>query len=296
MTVDPSRQVLLGEIAGLAGLVVFLTPIDREIIEAAGDLKAIGRHGVGLDNVDLEAATDHGIVVVYTPDTLTVSVAEHTIAAIGALAKQVVFLDRSVRRGGWQVRHEYRPLELDGKTLGLIGLGRIGGTVARKAQAAYNMRVIAYGPRLRPENLAGTGIAACGSLEELLRQADVVSLHVPMTFETRGMIGPAQLAMMKPTAFLLNFARGGVVDEQALCEALKEGRIAGAALDTLEQEPPSPDHPLLSLDNVLFSPHNGAMSREAVARTASCVAQGVLDVLDGRMPRYIANPQVLERP
>lgn len=295
VTEDSSRQALLEEAAGLTGLVVFLTPIDREIMEAARDLKVIGRHGVGLDNIDLEAATDQGIVVVYTPDTLTVSVAEHTIAALGALAKQIAFLDKSVRRGDWRARHEYRPMELDGKTLGLIGLGRIGGMVARKAQAAYDMRVIAHGPRLKPENLEGTGITACAALEDLLRQADVVSLHVPLTAETRGLIGPAQIAVMKPTAFLLNFARGGVVDERALHEALKEGRIAGAALDTLEREPPPPDHPLFGLDNILFSPHNGAMSREAVARTASCVAQGVLDVLDGRMPRYIANPKVLER-
>lgn len=293
---DPSEDTVAREVLGASALVFRQYPVTRRIIAAADCLKVIGRHGVGLDNIDLPAATARGIVVVNTPDANTNSVAEHTLLAIGALAKRIAFMDGAVRQGQWMIRDRFGAVELEGKTLGIIGLGRIGSLVARKAMAGFGMRVVWFDPSLLPDSpTIPPGIERRESMAKVLREADFVSLHVPLTPATNGLIGAAQLKMMKPGAFLVNFARGEVVDEAALYAALKERTIAGAALDVYAPEPPKPDNPLFALDNVLLSPHSSALTIEGAIRMAVGVAEGVIDALEGRRPRFVVNPEVYTR-
>ncbi|MGB9859581.1 MAG: hydroxyacid dehydrogenase [Moorellaceae bacterium] len=291
---DPSIETVKREIKGVEGVIVRTAPFPREIIEAADRLKVIARHGVGVDNIDVQAATEKGILVLNTPDANAVSVAEHTLTAIGALAKRLVPMDRATRKGNWEMRNEYKAIDLDGKVLGLVGLGRIGTLVAKKASAAFNMKVIAYDPYVSRSIAEENGITLYDDLDRVFREADVVSLHTPLTPETKGLVNAARIFMMKPTAFLINFSRGEVVDEQALYEALKRGTIAGAALDVFQEEPPPRHHPLFELDNVLLSPHSAALTQECVVRMATGAAQGVLDVLSGRKPQFVVNPEVLK--
>lgn len=292
---DPSVETVKREIKGVEGVIVRTAPFTREIIAAADSLKVIARHGVGVDNIDLRAATERGILVLNTPDANAVSVAEHTLTAIGALAKRVLLMDRATRRGDWEARNEYKAVDLDGKVLGLIGMGRIGSMVARKAVAAFNMEVIAYDPYVRPEVAAKNGVVLYEDLDRIFREADVISIHTPLTPETRGLVNGARLALMKSSAFLVNFSRGGVVDEEALYRALKDGVIAGAALDVFQEEPPSRNHPLFELDNVLLSPHSAALTEECVVRMATGAARGVVDVLTGKRPQFVVNTEVLKQ-
>ncbi|KYH31856.1 hydroxyacid dehydrogenase [Neomoorella mulderi] len=292
---DPSVETVKREIKGVEGVIVRTAPFTREIIAAADSLKVIARHGVGVDNIDLRAATERGILVLNTPDANAVSVAEHTLTAIGALAKMVLPMDRATRRGDWEARNEYKAVDLDGKVLGLIGLGRIGSMVARKAAAAFNMQVIAFDPYVRPEVAAKNGAVLYEDLDRIFREADVISIHTPLTAETRGLVNGARLALMKSSAFLVNFSRGGVVDEEALYRVLKDGAIAGAALDVFEEEPPSRNHPLFELDNVLLSPHSAALTQECVVRMATGAARGVVEVLTGREPQFVVNTEVLKQ-
>jgi D-3-phosphoglycerate dehydrogenase len=291
---DPSVATVIREIEGVSGVVVRTAPFTREIIEAAGSLRVIGRHGVGVDNIDVRAATEKGIVVVNTPNANATSVAEHTLTAIGALAKHMVVRDRATREGRWAIRDGFNTEDLDGKTLGLIGMGRIGSMVARRAAVAFNMKVIAFDPYVAPEAARELGVTLCPAVDDVFRQADVVSLHTPLNPETRGFVNAERLRRMKPTAFLVNFSRGEVVDEPALCEALKGGVIAGAALDVYEKEPPAADSPLFTLDNVILSPHSAALTRECVIRMATGAAEGVVDVLSGRRPQFVVNPEVFK--
>ena len=292
---DPSVATVIKEIRGVAGVIVRMAPFRREIIEAADALKVIGRHGVGVDNIDLQAATEKGIVVVNTPNANATSVAEHTLTAIGALAKRVVVYDRATREGHWELRNSYKAVDLDSKTLGLVGIGRIGSMVARRAAAAYNMKVIAYDPYVTPEKARELGLTLCVRMDDVFSQADVISLHTPLTPETRRFVNAAMFRLMKPTAFLLNFSLGEVVDEKALCEALKSGVIAGAAIDVYDPEPPLKDNPLFALENILLSPHSAALTQECVIRMATGAAEGVVDVLSGKRPQFVVNPEVFKQ-
>jgi D-3-phosphoglycerate dehydrogenase / 2-oxoglutarate reductase len=292
---DPSVATILKEIHGVAGVIVRTAPFPREIIEAADSLKVIGRHGVGVDNIDVKTATEKGIVVVYTPNANATSVAEHTLMVIGALAKRAVVYDRATREGRWEIRNSYKAVDLDGKTLGLVGIGRIGSMVARRAAAAYNMKVIAFDPYIKPETASQMGVSLVAQMDDIFRQADVVSLHTPLTPETRGFVNETKLRLMKPTAFLVNFSRGEVVDETALCAALKSGIIAAAAIDVYDPEPPLKNNPLFALENILLSPHSAALTQECVIRMATGAAEGVVDVLSGRRPQFIVNPDVFKR-
>ncbi len=292
---DPSAATVIKEIKGVEGVVVRMAPFTREIIEAADALKVIGRHGVGVDTIDIRAATEKGIVVVNTPNANATSVAEHTLTAIGALAKRVVVYDHAIRHGRWELRNSYGAIDLDGKILGLVGVGRIGSMVARRAAAAYNMRAIAFDPYVTPEKAREMGVALCAAMDDVFRQADVVSLHTPLTPETRGFVDAARLRMMKPSAFLINFSRGEVIDEKALYDALKTGVIAGAAIDVYDPEPPLNDNPLFELDNIILSPHSAALTGECVIRMATGAAEGVVDVLTGRRPQFVVNPEVLNK-
>ena len=292
---DPSAATVIKEIKGVEGVVVRMAPFTRQIIEAADSLKVIGRHGVGVDTIDLKAATERGIVVTNTPEANALSVAEHTITVIGALAKRVVAYDRAIRTGGWEIRNSYKAVDLDGRTLGLVGIGRIGTLVARKAAAAYSMKVIAFDPYVAPEKAREMGITLVPASDDVFRQADVVSMHTPLTPETRRFVNATRLGLMKPTAFLINFSRGEVVDEKALYTALKTGVIAGAAIDVYDPEPPLNDNPLYELENIILSPHSAALTQECVIRMAVGAAEGVVDVLTGKRPQFVVNPEALKK-
>jgi D-3-phosphoglycerate dehydrogenase len=269
---------------------VRLAPLSAGTIAAAPRLRVIGRHGVGVDNIDVAAATARRIPVVFVPGTNAASVAEHTIGMMLALCKRLLTLDQAVRRGQWQARDTTVGVELAGKTLGVIGLGAIGREVATRCRAALGMRVMGYDP-YAPADLP-VDVERVTALEPLLREADVVTFHVPLTPETRGMLGPHELSLLKPTALVLNISRGGVIDEAATADALRAGRIAGAAVDVFSPEPPPRTHPLLAAPNTILSPHAAAHTEEALKRMAVALAEGVLAVLRGEQPRHVANPEV----
>jgi D-3-phosphoglycerate dehydrogenase len=252
------------------------TRVTDEILAVADRLRVVGRAGVGVDNIDVESARRRGIAVLNAPGGNVVSAAEHTLALLLALVRRIPQADASLRRGRWD-RAKFRGTELYGKTLGLIGAGRIGREVAKRAKA-FGMRVVAYDPYISPEAAQQAGLELL-PFSELLRQADVVSVHTPLSDETRGLIGARELAAMKPTALLVNAARGGVVDERALAAALERGELAGAACDVFEQEPIPGDHPLLGFENVVLVPHLGAATHEAQVHSGVEICKAVRDAL-----------------
>ena len=264
--------------------------VDATMIAAGTRLIVIGRAGVGVDNVDLDAATRAGITVVNAPTGNTIAAAEHTIALMLALARKIAAADASVRRGEWN-RTAFTGTELRGKILGIVGLGKIGGAIADRARA-LEMTILGSDPYVTIEAAANHGIELV-ALDELLARSDVVTLHVPKTKATAGMVGAAQLARMKPTAFLLNVARGGVVDEADLAAALTAGTIAGAAVDVFATEPPAADNPLFGAPNTILTPHLGASTAEAQVAVAEEASQQVLDILDGQPARYAVNAPLL---
>jgi len=292
---DPSVETVRKEIRGIHGVIVRTAPFTREIIESADKLEVIGRHGAGVDNIDIETASERGIPVVNTPNANMISVAEHTIGFILALAKRLVISDKATREGNFAIREEFAAVDLDGKTLGIIGAGRIGSTLAKKCKAAFNMKILAYDPYLSFKGAREIGVNLYDNLPELLKESDIISIHTPLTKETRSLIGEKELSLMKCTALLINVGRGGIVDEKALAKALKEKWIAGAATDVFSQEPPDSDSPLLKAENIILSPHMAALTKECVIRMAIGAAEGVLDVLSGNKPKYIANLDFLKK-
>jgi D-3-phosphoglycerate dehydrogenase len=267
------------------------TKVTKEIIAAAQDLKVIGRAGVGLDNVDLEAATQKGIIVMNTPAGNTISTAEHTMSMILGMARNIPQANSSLKKGEWK-RSKFMGVELYGKTLGILGLGRIGSEVARRAWS-FGMQVLAYDPFLSREVAERLGIEVA-ELREVLQRADYISVHTPLTDETKHMISAKEFALMKKGARIINCARGGIIDEAALVNAIKDGRLAGAALDVFEQEPLAAESELLKLDNVVLTPHLGASTEEAQVNVAIEVAEIVRDALLGRGIRNAANYPCLE--
>jgi D-3-phosphoglycerate dehydrogenase len=285
-----SRDELCAAIAEYDALVVrSQVQVDRELIAAGRRLVVIGRAGVGVDNVDLDAATQAGITVVNAPTGNTIAAAEHTLALLFGLARRIAAADASVRRGEWK-RSQFVGTELRGKVLGIVGLGKIGQAIAHRA-GALEMTVIGVDPYVSAEQAALHGIELT-ELDELLRRADVITVHVPLGRSTRGLIGRDALAKMKPGALLLNVARGGVVDEVAVATALVEGQLGGAGIDVFEQEPPT-GSPLLESPNTVLTPHLGASTEEAQVLVAEEVADQVLDVLAGRPARYAVNAPLL---
>lgn len=260
-------------------------------IDAARALRVIGNHGTGLDPIDVPRATALGVPIVSTPDANVASVAELAVTLALAVAKGVIDADRASRSGDAGFKYSARIQELSGKTLGVVGFGRIGRKTAEAFVRGFGMVLLVHAPTAPPEAVAALGGRAC-SLDDLLSESDVVSLHVPLRPSTRGLIGVPELARMRRTAILVNTARGAVVDERALADALRSGRLAGAGLDVLETEPIAPDHPLLALPNVVLTPHIGGSSREAARRTAVAVARQVVDVLQDRRPTHLVNPEV----
>lgn len=262
--------------------------VTRRIIENAPRLKVIGRHGVGVEAIDTGAAQERGICVVNTPGSNTESVAEHCIGMMIALSKHLVQTDKALREGRWQVRYEYIGQELHGKTLGVIGLGRIGQRLAEICRRAFGMTIL-YHDTVHCRDAERLLTARRVSLEHLLAESDYVSLHVPLLPETRHLIGLRELGLMKPTAYLLNTSRGPVVDEKALIEALEQRTIAGAGIDVFEHEPLPEDHDFLGLENVVVTPHLAAHTDEALRNMALVVVLDVIDVLEGRKPSHLVH-------
>jgi D-3-phosphoglycerate dehydrogenase len=258
--------------------------VTARLMEAAPKLKVIGRHGVGLDAIDLQAAKARGIIVCNTPVANVESVAEQAVGLMIAVSKQIVRADKAVRRGKWQVRYDYIGQELWGRSLGLIGLGRIGARVAEICHLAFNMPIRYYDLVRYPEAEEALDARKL-PLENLLGQADYLSVHVPLLPATRGMIGPAQFKQMKKGAIFINTARGPIVDEMALLEALTTDHLAGAGLDVFAVEPSGADNPLFQLENVVLTPHMAAHTEDAL-RAMSLVAEDVLRVLTGKDPKY----------
>jgi D-3-phosphoglycerate dehydrogenase len=263
------------------------TLLTRELIAAAPQLEIIGRAGVGMDNVDLDAANEHGVVVALTPEQNSNSVAELTIGLLIALSRKLSLADRDTKAGRWD-RPRFMGTEISGKTLGIVGFGRIGSTTALKARA-LGMTTIAYDPYVEADSLrALQSLTRLTSLAEVLSTADYVTLHIPENDETRGMFGAAEFAQMKPSAFFLNTARGGIVQEAALIEALQTNCLAGAALEVRQQEPGSPSA-FDVMDNVIQLPHIGAQTREAQHRVVTAICRDVAEVLRGGEAKHFAN-------
>ena len=264
------------------------TRVDKRVIEAGRRLKVIGRAGAGVDNIDVDAATRAGVLVVNAPSGNTIAAAEHTMAMMLALARHIPLADQAVKAGHWE-RSKFLGTELRDKVLGVVGLGSIGREVAHRAQA-FGMRVIATDPMLSEERASQLNVKLV-PFAELMGEADLVTLHVPLTRETHHLIDARALARAKPGLRLINVARGGIVDESALREALRDGQVAGAALDVFEQEPPG-ENPLLSLPQVVTTPHLGASTEEAQISVALEISDQVIAVLDGGLPRFALNAPV----
>jgi len=303
---EPQKGIGMMDIIGdCDGIVVRSTKITRQVLEAAPRLRMIGRHGVGYDTIDVTAATEMNIPVVYTPAANTESVAEIALGFMICLGRKLVqahvamqseqLLSDTFTLPVMSQKKGLANADLRGKVLGVIGVGRIGSSVSRKVIAAFQMRVLGYDPYVDASILAGYGVQKVDKLEDMLPQCDFVTIHCPGGEETRHMIDEHTLSLMKPGAYLLNTARGSVVHEAALIRALQAGRIAGAAMDVFDPEPPQAGNPLLHMDNVIVTPHYCAMTEESLYNMATMAAQGVLDGLKGKRPEYLVNPEVWER-
>ncbi len=288
-----SRAYSADDLARADGIVIRLAKVGVELMNAAPNLKVIGRHGVGVDNVDLNAATERRIPVVFTPSALTMvnAVAEQTVQLMLALARHAVAADQVVRQNRWSDRSSLLGVEFHEKTLGVIGLGAIGRRVAEICEKGLGMNIVAYDPFVKVAP-AGMKVTLVDSVLEVMRQGDAVTLHLPSTPETARLIGAREIAAMKPTALLINAARGGIADSIALAEALHRGHLFGAALDVFEEEPPAPNHPLMTAPRTLFSPHVASMTSGSMARMAELVARQVVQVLNGERAPHVANPAV----
>jgi D-3-phosphoglycerate dehydrogenase len=269
-------------------------PITANVIRAGDRLQVIGRYGIGVDNIDVAEATRRGIPVTNVPAYCLDEVAEHAVALLLACARNVCRYDSAVRAGNWLLETGRHVVRIRGRTLGILGFGKIGQTLAAKAQG-FGVRIIAYDPYVSRDIIRrhqGEPV----SLDDLVTQSDFLSIHTPLTSETRNLLNEDRLRRMKPTAFLINTARGGIIDQNALLRALKEGWIAGAALDVFEPEHLPPDHPLLSLPNLMITPHVAFYSTQSILELQITAARNVAAILSGHRPNSIVNPEVLDLP
>ncbi len=292
----PSKSELISRLKDKHALLCLLTDkIDAEVMDAASDLRVISTYSVGYDHIDVEESTKRGIYVTNTPGVLTDAVADFTWALILTIARRVAEADSYVRGRRWKIAWSptlFLGYSVYGRTLGIIGLGRIGIAVAERARG-FNMRIIYYDVQRPPSDVERRLNAEYKPLEELLRESDFVTLHVPLTRETYHLIGERELRLMKKTAFLINTSRGSVVDTHALAKALKDGWIAGVALDVFEKEPIEEDNPLLKLPNVVLTPHIASATVEARSKMAEIAALNIISVLKGEKPQYLVNSNVL---
>jgi len=269
--------------------------LSRDLLALSDALWTISRTGGGVDNVDLKAATEKGVIVTSSLGVNASTVAEHTLSMILALLKHLFLMDREIRKGNFKIRFKNYPRDVLGKRLGIVGFGRIGQILAGYFHPLSQTRLLAYDPLLPEAVKAGfSDMVDFVSLDELLRTSDVVSVHVPLNEHTRNMIAWDQLRLMKPQAYIVNVSRGGVVNERDLVRALREGVISGAALDVFENEPVEAGNPLLEMDNVILTPHTAALTEECVVRMATEAVRRVIDLFNGYEPDKIANPEVLQ--
>ena len=283
-----SHESYAGLIHRADGLVVRTQPVPAETIEKATKLKIVSRHGVGYDAVDVAALNMRGIPLAIVGDVNSRPVAEHAMMLVLALAKKIRTYDAATRGGDWALRNRFDSRELDGKTLLIVGFGRIGRHVAHMA-SGFGLKILAYDPGLTPEAIQAAGAEPVVLLMDGLSRADIVTLHAPKTGETP-LIGSSQLAAMKRSALIVNTARGGLIDEAALGDALESGQLAGAGLDVFSEEPPVVHHPLFDRDDVLFSPHTASLTAEAAIRMAVMSVQNVLSYFEGRLdPSLVVN-------
>ena len=312
-TIDPERQVLeaggaevvvapsgdegtLIEMARDAdAIMTCFALVTENVVRAAGQCRVIGRFGVGVDNIAVDTATELGIAVTYVPDYCVDEVSDHVMALLHAWNRRIVLFDRSVKEGGWGSQGlTMRMMRLRGKTLGIVGFGRIGQAVAAKARA-YGLNILAADPVVPADAVKSLGGDSV-DLDTLLEQSDFVTLHAPLTEGTRNLIGREELAKMKPEAFLINAARGPLIDEAALYDALTSGKLAGAGLDVMVDNVPPRNHPLLSLDNIIVTPHVAFFSQESTLELEQRAAAEVVSVMQGRMPDNLVNRAVLRHP
>jgi D-3-phosphoglycerate dehydrogenase len=290
---QPAEPDILALAPTADAIIVRTTKLTAAAIDSAPKLKIVSRHGVGYDNVDMAALDRRRIPLTLVGNVNALSVAEHTLFMMLSLAKRGIAYDRSTRNGDWKLRDTFGATELAGKTLLLLGFGRIGREVARRAQV-FGMTVLSYDPYVRDAALFAARVQPIAKLAEAIPQADFISVHLPMTAETKGIIGAQQFAAMKKTAIVISTARGGLVDEAALAEALKSGEIRAAGLDVFVDEPPAPNDPLLKLDNLLLSPHIAGLTEECAMRMAEVSARNALAGLDGKVdPELVVNKHVL---
>ncbi len=279
--IGSSRQELAIRFQGHAGL-----------LRRCPNLLVLSTNGAGFDTVNLEDATAAGVAVVNQAGGNKEGVAEHVMALMLTLSKRIPMADKAMRRSSDYKRPDFMGDDVQGRTIGIVGLGHVGGRVAELCRGLFQMRVLAYDPYLTAAQIEAKGAVKVASLEDLLRQADYVSINCPHTAETRGMMGAAQFALMQPHAYFINTARGGIHDEAALAAALTTKQVAGAGLDVWEEEPPPSDHPLLAFDNVVASPHNAGITRQSRHNIAKIAAEQMLDILDGKKPPRLLNPEV----
>jgi len=295
MLAAPTEAGILERAPAADAILVRTTRLSAAAIDGATGLKIVSRHGVGYDNVDMAALNRRGIPLTLVGNVNALSVAEHTLFMMLDLAKRGIEHDRATRTGNWKFRDDFGATELSGKTLLLLGFGRIGREVTKRAQP-FGMTVMAYDPYVRDAAMLAARVMPVARLDDALTRADYISVHLPLSAETKGVIGARAFGLMKPTAIVISTARGGLVDEAALIEALKSRRIRAAGLDVFEQEPPAADHPFFGLDNLLLSPHTAGLTQECAMRMAVVSARNVLDGLDGKVDRdLVVNTQVLKQ-
>lgn len=289
---QPDMKTVAREITDAVAVITRNAGLNREAISEAKELRVIGNHGVGVDPIDVAYATEQGIPVVNTPFTNAQSVAELAVTLALAVTKHLVVADKATRSGNFSFKHQASIVELGGKTAGIIGYGIIGQRTAAMLRTAFNMTILVYSPSANADTLNELGIKKCETLPELLKNSDLVSVHVPLTSQTRALIGEVEFKQMRPNAIFINTARGPVVDEQALLRALQARQIFGAGLDVYLDENMPLDDPLLRLENVILSPHIGGASREALKRTAEKVVEQMAKALGGVKPEHLINPLV----
>lgn len=291
---DFSEENVLRHVPGTHGIAVRVAKISRAIIEAAGCLEVVSRHGVGYDSVDVAACTDNGVRLTIAPRANAPSVAEQAMMFLLALAKQVAALDPLVRRGEWAKRGQYQAVDLEGRTLLVVGLGRIGSRVVKRARA-FDMRVLGYDPYIAPDTIRSMGAEPVADFRAVLGQVDAVTVHCPRNAETVGLLGESELAALRRGALVVNCARGGIVDEAALVAAIQAGQVAGAGMDVFDVEPPAPDHPFFREPRILLTPHSAGASLEALKRSAVQTVENILATFDGTLdPAVVVNKEVLQ--
>ncbi|HXH09615.1 MAG TPA: hydroxyacid dehydrogenase [Alphaproteobacteria bacterium] len=293
---NPDRETLLRAVKGVHGIIARGTKVTAELLAQADVLEVVATPSAGYDHIDIDACSERGIPVVNNAGLNAVSVAEHTIGLMVGLAKAIPLTDHLLRREGWKSRIPYSweqiGFEIDGRTIGIVGVGNVGSRLAQRVRAAFNMTVLGYDPYVSREKMQEYGATKVEHLDDMLPQVDFLSIHAPHTKETHHIIGAPQLAKMKRTAYLINCARGPLVDEQALVEALRTKAIAGAALDVFEPEPSADDNPLYQMANVIVTPHLAGVTAQATKRMAIGAAEQTLQVLRGERPPRLVNPEV----